>query len=1068
MKNIINKLKKNTIFNTLILYSLLFCICFFVIGIIFYLNGKTFLWDVDGIDQHVVNLKTFRSFLIEFFKTGKINAFYWNIGNGMDLYSNYAYYIMGDPFAYLSVLVPGSKVYLLYSILLIVRLYFIGIAFIAYARYKKLNSISTVIGAIMYTFCTYSLLGTFKHPYFCNAMIICPLVILAIERIIIDNKPIFYSIIVALMFIMSFYFAYMLAIIIVIYASILIITTYKKEGIKKIIQKYLQILLYSIIGVLISSVVLIPTAVAFLNTERVTNNVIYPYNITYYRRLISSIGDIKGAGYWLYWGMQSLIFLTLPKFMFRKNKEKSLKILFLILLIPLLFSKIGSLFCGLSYPNNRWSFIFNFIFAFMTTSIVNDDNYNTKDYKNTLIFVGIYLLSFVIFDIEAKRILIFQLITLISLILITKYKKDLTNKFKKINLYKVSFITIFTLGIMLFTYSSFSVTEANRVSSFLNVPDFKGQINNSKKTIPGFNKAINYINKNDSDEYFKVSKYPYNFVNLPMLLDYNSIGAYYSLTPKVYNDMTNDLLNPDHYVSYGNGEFNYRTRIDSLLGTKYLVTTSNDVVPYGYKKIKEINKDTKIYKNKNNVSFASLYTTYITEDKYDKLSPLEKEITLLKTVVLSEDNNKDIKENKDIDYSKYIQEIKYKIEDDNKIIDDKKIEVKDENKSSFKLKIDEVKDSEIYVYIKGIEHKGYNKKEIIKLESKGKSKLKRNKIKNKYKWYTQANDYFLNVTYNDITTSRSIRNNLDDPYYIDIDEFMFNLGYNEKSKDTIEINLSALGHYTYDEIKVFAVKMKDYEDDIDKLNESNFELKEYKNNYLRGYVNPKEDGILQFQTLFNDGFTVYVDNKEVDTFKSNKYFLGINISKGKHKIEIIYNTPYINDGLIASIGSTFLLILLALFRKPSKKENSIFIKFWNWGWGIYHKNEEIWNYLIVGGLTTVVSLGTYYLCVYTFLNPNKPIELQIANIISWVFAVVFAYITNRKYVFKSKEKNIKKEAFSFIGSRVATLLLDMLMMFILVSLLCINDKISKVISQVLIVIANYIISKLIVFKNKSK
>ena len=73
---------------------------------------------------------------------------------------------------------------------------------------------------------------------------------------------------------------------------------------------------------------------------------------------------------------------------------------------------------------------------------------------------------------------------------------------------------------------------------------------------------------------------------------------------------------------------------------------------------------------------------------------------------------------------------------------------------------------------------------------------------------------------------------------------------------------------------------------------------------------------------------------------------------------------------------------------------------------IYIKYKEIINYLIFGVLTTVISLLTYYLLVYTILNPNKPIQLQIANIISWFTCVTFAYITNRKYVFNSKNKKI--------------------------------------------------------------
>lgn len=134
---------------------------------------------------------------------------------------------------------------------------------------------------------------------------------------------------------------------------------------------------------------------------------------------------------------------------------------------------------------------------------------------------------------------------------------------------------------------------------------------------------------------------------------------------------------------------------------------------------------------------------------------------------------------------------------------------------------------------------------------------------------------------------------------------------------------------------------------------------------------------------------------------------------------------------------------------------------------IYLKYEEIINYLIVGVLTTVVSLGSYYLCVYTFLNPNISWQLQVANVISWVCAVTFAYFTNRKYVFKSHNDNILIEARDFYASRILTLLIDMALMFIFVTALKFNDKLIKILVQVIITISNYIFSKLFVFKGKN-
>ena len=133
---------------------------------------------------------------------------------------------------------------------------------------------------------------------------------------------------------------------------------------------------------------------------------------------------------------------------------------------------------------------------------------------------------------------------------------------------------------------------------------------------------------------------------------------------------------------------------------------------------------------------------------------------------------------------------------------------------------------------------------------------------------------------------------------------------------------------------------------------------------------------------------------------------------------------------------------------------------------MYKKYEEIINYLIVGCLTTLVSLVTYFVCVHLFLDAKNPVELQIANVISWLIAVLFAYITNRKFVFKSKTKNYLKEFLSFTTSRLVTLFMDMGIMFLLVTILSYSDTLAKLISQVIVTIANYIFSKLFVFKNK--
>lgn len=139
---------------------------------------------------------------------------------------------------------------------------------------------------------------------------------------------------------------------------------------------------------------------------------------------------------------------------------------------------------------------------------------------------------------------------------------------------------------------------------------------------------------------------------------------------------------------------------------------------------------------------------------------------------------------------------------------------------------------------------------------------------------------------------------------------------------------------------------------------------------------------------------------------------------------------------------------------------------------LYLKYKEIINYLIFGVLTTVVSLATKYLLLFTILDASNAIQLQIAVVTSWVTACLFAYITNRIWVFESKSKEILKEMAKFFASRLATLGMEMLIMFIFVTALGLNSDMWVVVwtlvSQVVIIIGNYILSKLIVFKDKKE
>ncbi len=139
-------------------------------------------------------------------------------------------------------------------------------------------------------------------------------------------------------------------------------------------------------------------------------------------------------------------------------------------------------------------------------------------------------------------------------------------------------------------------------------------------------------------------------------------------------------------------------------------------------------------------------------------------------------------------------------------------------------------------------------------------------------------------------------------------------------------------------------------------------------------------------------------------------------------------------------------------------------------WNLYKKYEEIVNYLVVGGLTTIVAIGSKLLLLATILDQTNGLELQIAEVISWFLAVTFAYVTNRIFVFKSKTSGSKcaREIFNFFKGRIVTQLIQMFIMWFFVTLLELDSNVwvlvFTLVCQVMQIVLNYVISKLLVFK----
>ena len=911
MKKITKKL------NTYQIFTIMFIALCFGVFFTFIQKGRSFIWATDGFKQHYLFLQNFH----ETIKNG-FSTFSWNLGLGLDKIGQLSYYILGDPFAYLSLLTPTQYLKYTYGILVIVRMYFAGLSFIAYCNYHKKSRFATLVGTIIYTFSGFMLFASVRHPFFANNAIWLPLMFLGIDKILKEDKYRLFTFVSAISALSNYYFFYMITIITFIYAIIKYWNEYNHGKFKLFWQKFAKTALCYIIGVLSASILLLPTIYAFANNSRSIDIGFTYYPFGYYAKVLFMSDK---APFWTKISLCPLALVLLPISILncKKNKESRTWLLnLLVYLIILLIPFLGSVMNGFSFQSNRWTFAFCFALSYLTVvNLRNSLTYSEREFKLVKNCIIIYFLLWFILKSQAG---VFPIVTaafafLFLIILVsrsldfkeikknqyfrytTDFKSEKSEKIKaRVKTVLVGAVCFYTIFFAWETYS-----HGKYYKEFLKYDQVEAKYDTLGNHIEHFAEAINYIKENDTSTYRIATNIPESN-NEAYRYGFNGLNTYLSVGNKYLSTLSKEILVLNNAKTNSLREFDSRPRITTLLGTKYYVVSKKDIsyVPYGYELVYEIKdekddeKTTQIYQNKNTLPVAVFYNNYTLKENYNALSPIEKEQALIKTAVIDDESRiKDynITNNKDLtSLLPKSREVNYKIKDPSEIIDEKqKVITPKKNKNFFKLKIKDtdINNCELYLLITG------------------------------QKYSTHA-EHSITVKYNGMKKLQLIRDKVTSPYYIETPNILYNLGYRENHNGSVSISFSTKkGEYTYDDIKLIAVPINNYESDINNLKKTPFNITSFSSEKIAGTIDNKEDGILQIATSYTLGWTAYVDGNKVDTVNVNTGFIGIPLSKGNHNIELVYSTPYLDLGTkLSIIGLALMIILFAVEIIRHKKE----------------------------------------------------------------------------------------------------------------------------------------------------
>ncbi|GHP14862.1 membrane protein [Lentilactobacillus fungorum] len=629
---------------------LLICLLTYTIP---WLAGKTLIWNVDGIAQHFPILAQFQAIL-----QGRVHqslfGWSWNLGAGADQLTTFAFYVIGDPFSYLIALFPARQLEFGYQVLIILRLYCVGVAFLAWANERSFSRHSKLIGTLIYTFSGYNFYVSMHHPFFLLPMMLFPLLAMGVEKVLHRQNWLPLAIAIGLTLISNFYFAYMLALGTFVYllTRYLHIAHTAQLPLKKIIYCLAQAI---ITGLLMASVILVPTLLTVFQSTRIAYhakfaNGLLLYPIKYYLAIPNQLmTSTTTKDYWLVLNLCGLVFLAAIYVLRHFKKYRSLAIILVLIIIGMLLPQISATTNGLSTPSNRWLFLAVLPFSLATMILVDQLAKLSRGDLIWLLGAFVMLISLVwitkgfTLNLPQNDLIAYGFAGCFLLLFACQVPLRLSPRTVAVILSSLVIVNLISNGQGWFSPNNSKNINANvavgAASQWLN--KYYDGAQAKLPTQGGFYRTTT------SQRYYS-HRTAGN--NIPMVLGTHDLGAYYSIQNGYVYRFSRSLNDSQAVVNSVLGEGDGRTTLLNQLGVRYMFTKTDIVkrpqaIPYGYHFVRKngrivdfpeqpvsgLSNHSGTVLLKNNLALPLVYTQNqaITASTYHHLSPLEREQSLL-------------------------------------------------------------------------------------------------------------------------------------------------------------------------------------------------------------------------------------------------------------------------------------------------------------------------------------------------------------------------------------------------------------------------------------------------------
>lgn len=869
----------------------------------------SFFWDIDGLSQQYVWFVYTGQWLREVWGAligGQGLQFpMWTMdsGFGVDTVQSLVCTAV-NPFYAVSAFVSEEHAEFVFEAMLVVQTYCAGLAFSLWSLGRGTRRSSTLVGALAYVFAG-NMTAIFLQPGFLFPALVFPLALRGADRIFARRSPLLYIAVMAWVFAFSFYDAYMICVMLVLYCIVVFFADAGKSlrgkdrwaALAGWVGRFVG---YTLTSVLLGSALFLPQAMAVVSQDRLdverAQQVLYAP--TYYIKFLVGFTYFSFAGGDAYTGWNALAVPALLFLIARRRQHPALFWSFLVLTVMMLLPFFGSLMNAFQYPTARWSWAYSAMVSFAIALLLPELMRMRGAVRGGVAAVTLlYVVATFVFPVatlgRAEAVLLACMLVACLLGQRVGYR-----------------LTVASLALLVAVAGSVSF------SGFLvhigsHSPAGQSWALHAEQGTAGLIEQAK--ERGDYDE-----SYRYDRTNSLLCVQNSNLITGY-MGANFYNSMYNDRVDAllrslgDPATRGANHRFDSLdggAYIDALLGVRYLHVADEDAagMPSTFRAGRAVaQRDGEtLYEASDVLPVAFVQTGYITRERYRELSCVERREALLQAVVVDRDAAVDGLVNKDDGLDLSVQTIPYEVQADGCVLEDGTVVV-EEPGATLRLWFSPVGDSETYLCLNGMDYRDFQASDYAApgewdaMDPLGRFSLVLRETKQAVSTRaSRVTTAHVKVS-SDLGCETIAYPNAEDPMYGGSRDWACNLGYSANGTDSVVLTFENRGIYRFDSIEVQALPMEPLERYVEELKGLSSADVLFGCNRISCSVDTETDGMLFLSVACADGWSAEVDGEPADIVRADLGFMGVLVGEGHHEVVLSYETPYARLGAALSV-----------------------------------------------------------------------------------------------------------------------------------------------------------------------